>query len=259
MKLMDSLYRKMALLLFVLVLALGASFFWLMNYSTELYQQEVSQKLNLGLAEQLVKEAPLIADSKINQSALKDLFHMLMIIHPSIEIYLLDPGGEILAYSAPEGRVKRKQVSLQPLQEFFLQKRELPLLGDDPRSLGSRKVFSASPILADGSLQGYLYVILGGEAYDNVARRISSSYVFQVAMWILLGSLLLALLFGLGGFSWITRRLKILTSIIQAYSSETADKTSLRYEEKKGYSVDEIHLLGRSFNQMADVRMRRPR
>ena len=82
MKLMSGLYRKMALLLFILVLALGISFFWLMNYSTELYQQEVTQKLNIGLANQLVKEAPLIADSKINQPALENLFHMLMVINP---------------------------------------------------------------------------------------------------------------------------------------------------------------------------------
>lgn len=251
MKMTATLYRKMALLLFVLVIALGTSFFWLMNYSTELYQQEASQKLNLDLASQLVKEAPLIADSKVNQEALESLFHMLMVINPSIEIYLLDSEGRILAYSAPEGRVKRERISLQALKKFFHDNRELPLLGDDPRSLENSKVFSAAPIITDGRLQGYLYVILGGEMYDNIARRISSSYVFRVAVWILLGSLLLALLFGLGGFSWINRRLVELTRIMQTYSSESIGQTSLRYKEKAAGGTDEIDLLGNSFNQMA--------
>ena len=124
--------------------------------------------------------------------------------------------------------------------------------GTIPAPSRIERFFRHPPYSLTDSLQGYLYVILGGEAYDNVARRISSSYVFRVAMWILLGSLSLALLFGLGGFSWITRRLRILTHIIQGYSSETTDKTSLRYDEKAGDSADEIHLLGSSFNQMAD-------
>ena len=152
MKMLDTLYRKMAILLFVLVFSLGVSFFWVMNYSTELYQQEVNQKLNLDLASHLVDEAPLIADSKVNQDALKNLFHMLMVINPSIEIYLLDPQGRILAYSAPEGKVKLKQIAMSPLQNFLHNDHEYPLMGDDPRSLNNQKIFSAAPIHTDGKL-----------------------------------------------------------------------------------------------------------
>jgi len=232
MKMLDTLYRKMAILLFILVFSLGASFFWVMNYSTELYQQEVNQKLNLDLASHLVAEEPLIADSKVNQDALKNLFHMLMVINPSIEIYLLDPQGRILAYSAPEGKVKLEQIAMSPLQNFLHNDNEYPLMGDDPRSLNNQKIFSAAPIHTDGKLQGYLYVILGGEAYDNIARRIGNSHVLRGALWILLGSLALALLFGLGGFSWITRRLSALTQVIQGYSSEDTNAASLRYKER---------------------------
>jgi two-component system OmpR family sensor kinase len=253
MKMPDTLYRKMAILLFILVFSLGVSFFWVMNYSSELYQQEVNQKLNLDLAGHLVDEAPLIADSKVNQDALKNLFHMLMVINPSIEIYLLDPQGRILAYSAPEGKVKRERIALTPLQKFLHTDHEVPLMGDDPRSLGNQKIFSAAPIRTDGKLQGYLYVILGGEAYDNIAGRMGNSHVLRGALWILLGSLALALLFGLGGFSWITRRLTALMQVIQAYSSEDSNAASQRYKEKTvGTASDEIDLLGRSFNQMAD-------
>jgi hypothetical protein len=59
-------------------------------------------------------------------------------------------------------------------------------------------VFSAAPVEHDGRLQGYLYVILGGEAYDSVAGRLQGSYVFQLNVVVVAGLL----------FALLTRRLR---------------------------------------------------
>ena len=87
MKPAGSLYRKMALLLFVLLLAIGAAFFGLLYYTSNAYQQEVMQKLNLDLAQHLVESDSLLTGDKVNQPALKNLFHQLMVVNPSIEVY----------------------------------------------------------------------------------------------------------------------------------------------------------------------------
>ena len=248
MSLFNTLYRKMALLLFLLLLVVGAVFLLLTNYSSARYQQEVMQKLNLDLARQLVESKPLLVDSGINRAALEELFHMLMVINPSIEIYLLDRTGRLLAFSAPEGKVKRRRVSLAPIERFLQGGAELPLRGDDPRSPDGTKIFSAAPIRSGGELRGYLYVILGGEEYDGVVQRLSGSYVLQATLWLLAGSLVMALFLGLGGMALVTRRLGRLAALMQGFSAGGQD---LRYPET-GSGGDEIDLLGRSFNRMAD-------
>ena len=72
---------------------------------------------------------------------------MMMVIHPSIELYLLDEQGGVLAYSAPEGVVKRTQVDLEPILKFLDGRARFPLKGDDPRDADGHKVFSAARIL----------------------------------------------------------------------------------------------------------------
>lgn len=246
------LYRRMALLLFIVLLAIGGVFFWLLNFSASAYQQEVMQKLNHDLAGHLVESDSLLAGGKVNQEALKHLFHQLMVVNPSIEVYLLDPSGAILAFSAPEGRVKRERISLEPIRRFIDKEVTYPLLGDDPRSPEGRKVFSASPIQNNGNLQGYLYVILGGEAYDSIAQRIAESYALRVALWLLFGALLVSMIFGLVGFFLITRRLRLLTRVVQSVSPEQKTEPAARYPQDESSGNDEIESLGRNFNQMAD-------
>ena len=67
----------------------------------------------------------------MNEGALRESFNMLMEINPAIEVYLLDPDGNILAYSAPPGKVKGSSVSLEPIRRFLDRAERLPILGDD--------------------------------------------------------------------------------------------------------------------------------
>ena len=248
----SALYRRMAALLFVLIMLLGGSFFWLLNHTSSSYQQEVMQKLNLDLAQNLVESDSLLANGKVNHQALEHLFHLLMVINPSIEVYLLDKEGRILAYSAPEGKVKRGQVDMEPLKRFMAGRPEQVILGDDPRSLDKQKVFSAAPILREGVLQGYLYVILGGEAYAGIASGISDSYTLRAAMWLLLTALIAGLAAGLLGFGLITRRVVRLSEMMQSFSSSKGGENLPRYPVKAEGRRDEIDFLGICFNDMAE-------
>src|SRR5208283_3607359 len=94
----------------------------------------------------LASETSLIKDGRVNENALKDIFHMLMVVNPNIEVYLLDPNGTILTFSAPPGKVKRHKISIAPLKSFLNKTDAFPILGDDPRNLKSKKVFSTAPI-----------------------------------------------------------------------------------------------------------------
>lgn len=270
-----TLYSRIAAVLFSLVILIGYVVYSMVLYSAEMYQQELTQKLNTALAAHIVAEEPLfterkfkaqnstaeaITEQQINHAALKSLFHWLMVINPSIELYLLDATGKILSFSAPEGHVKRQTVSLAPIQRFLSGDPAYPLMGDDPRSgLGDnarQKVFSAAPIPSENANRpaGYLYVILEGEAFDSITDMVKGSYILRFTTTGLGASLLLALAAGLTAFALLTRRLRRLSRIMADYGE--ADKRSdhhapTRYPVAQ-HSTDEIDRLGINFNHMAD-------
>ena len=247
-----SLYSKLAAVLAGLFFIVGISFVAVTVFSTEMYQQEVNQRLNSKLAEQIVAERLLMKDNHVNEEALEEIFHMLMVINPSIEIYLLDLGGNILAYSAPQGKVKRKRVALGPVKKWIEGDITFPLLGDDPRDPDRKKVFTATRILGKGKLEGYLYVILGGEIYDSVVQKLKGSYILQLSAWMISASLLFALVAGLILFAVITGRLKRLANAMDAFKrGDTASQIDLPVK-KSARSSDEIHRLGSTFKEMAE-------
>ena len=251
-----TLYSRIAAVLFTLVLLIGYVVYSMVLYSTEMYQQELTQKLNTALAKQIVAEEPLFTEQHVNQQALQSLFHWLMIINPSIELYLLDATGKILAFSAPEGHVKRQRVSLAPIKQFLAKQGKYPLTGDDPRTADDQhsrqKVFSAAMIPGDttDSPAGYLYVILESEAVSGITDRIKGSYILRFTTTGLGASLLLALAAGLTAFALLTRRLRLLSRIMSSYGAKRQQSLT-RYPTTEK-PTDEIDQLGLQFNQMAE-------
>ena len=247
-----TLYGKLAAVLFGLLLLVGVSYMVLTWFATRLYLQEVNQKFNRTLAGHLVSEKSLIKEGRVSEEALKDLFHMLMVINPNIEIYLLDSNGAILAFSAPPGKVNRKNVSLDPIRKFLNPGAVFPILGDDPRDLNRKKVFSAATVLSGSQIEGYLYVVLGGEEYDSVVQMLQGSYILRLSAWGAVASLVFILLAGLFLFNLLTRRLKKLTSVMDDFKGNNMEPgdSFLRFNFRPG--GDEIDRLGKTFNEMAE-------
>lgn len=246
-----SLYSKLAIVLLVLFALVGFSLVAVTLFSAEMYQQEVDQKLNRELAAHIVSEKLLLKNNRINQKALKEIFHMLMVINPSIEIYLLDPTGSILAFSAPPGKVKRKQVSLEPIKAWLDESANYPILGDDPRSLFKQKAFSVARIPDEGQLEGYLYVILGGETYESIVHKLKGSYILRLSAWAIAASLLVALAAGLLLFAFLTGRLRRLNAAIDAFKKGTALSEINLPGRKQSNTGDEIQQLSFTFREMA--------
>lgn len=247
-----TLYSRLALTLFVLLLLVGLMLIQLIGRSTTQYQQEASQKLNASLAEHIVADQPLMQDQKINQQALDGLFHNLMVINPSIELYLLDTQGVVLGYSAPAGKVKRTQIDLDPVKKFIGDSARFPLKGDDPRALDGQKVFSAAEIRNNNGLQGYLYIVLGGEQYDHVVEMLGNSYTLDTALQVLLVALMAALLGGLTVFALQTRRLRLLGNVMRNYAGKDRSGDILVRFPQTGKTNDEIDELGQQFNAMSE-------
>jgi two-component system, OmpR family, sensor kinase len=151
---LTTLYSKLAAVLLGLRCLIGGLYIALTLVATRLYVQEVTQKLNRTLAQNLVAENMPLRGGHVDSKALQGIFHLLMVINPSIEVYLLDPQGTILAYAAPPGKIQRQRVALEPVHRFLHGSSTWPILGDDSRQLTQHKVFSVAPIPAQGALEG---------------------------------------------------------------------------------------------------------
>lgn len=243
-----SLYVKLASILVLIILTMGFVYGFITYSVTYNYLQESTQQFNRELASKLVGEREIVVDGKINRQALKQTFHDYMTVNPNIEIYLLDLNGKILSYSADPGKVKRTSVALEPIQSFL--KGEL-LPGDDPRSFTMQKAFSVTYVPTETSAEGYLYIVLRGEEYDQVNQMLQNNYIIQYSLLSLIISLAIGLLLGLLLFYTITRRVRNLSLAMREFTdngfSAAPDKALL----DKNHD-DEIAYLARSFDVMAE-------
>ncbi len=250
---LNTLYKKLTVTLFSLIFIIGSIFFFLVLYATNMYQQEVNQKLNQNLAKQIAAEYLLIDDQKLNRNGITDLFQNLMVVNRSIEVYLLNNKGDIIAHAAPKNLVKLDSVDLTSLQSFFDGKQAFPIVGDDPRHPGQRKVFSAAQIVTNGLVSGYLYIVLGGDQFTNIASTIKESYVLKLSSVGLFACMLTALFAGLFLFYVSTGRLRLLAQIMDNHTNNESDN---RRQQHRYYldqdPKDEIDRLGQRFNMMAD-------
>lgn len=251
-KLASTLYTRLALGLFLLLVAVGIIYSFISIYSLRQYNASLNQELNRDLAKHLVADRNLVDEGRLDQAALKELFELYMTINPSIEIYLLDRDGTILSYSADPDKIKRKRVSLEPIRKLLADMSEYPVLGDDPRSHDRRKVFSVTPVPSAENPEGYLYVVLRGEEYDLAETMARSSHFIEMSTWAVVTSLVVGMVAGLAVFHLLTRRLTRLTQQVEAFENNGMTlPRRLPGPRKPQTEGDEIDYLAVRFDQMA--------
>jgi len=248
-----TVYAKLAFTFLSILLLITFVITYIITYASPVFLQELNQRLHADLAHNLVKETDLFSDSKVNEKDWNKIFMGLMLVNPSIEVYLIDKHGEILNYSAPPGAVKKTHISLAPIAGFIEKSASFPILGDDPRDASSQqKVFSVAPILTDGSLSGYLYVVLGGEIFDSVVDLLKTSYILQFVIGLTISALLASLFLGLFIFNTITKRLRFLNQLMDQFKKSDFAHPLNTPEKFDGRSVDEIDQLGTTFREMSE-------
>ena len=257
MTLFRTLYARLGASLMLILLVLAGLFLFIDLVSSRRLLQEINQDVHRDLAAHLIAESIPLEDGEVRPEALEHIFHMLMVINPAIEVYLLGTGGEVLEFSAPEGHVVRQSVALDPIRRFLEGRDESPILGDDPKSLDGHKVFSVAPIGRADSPEGYLYVILGGEQYESTAAMLQASRIMRLGIGLVVTIVLVAFAAGLFLFARITRPLRTLSQGVQRFQSSGFTRPeeigpaggATRSVAVRG---DEVETLGATFRRMAE-------
>jgi signal transduction histidine kinase len=235
------------LIFLLLLIILGAvQAIVLINFSSEFFV-ESDQKLNRHLARDLAKKFKPFLEDTLDYGSIAKSFQEMMVMNPRVEFYLLDKTGAVLAYFADPEKIKRMQVSIGPINHFITEGDDLqmPLYGDDPRSIDRQKPISVTPIKIGKEQSGYLYVILGGEQYDSALSMVEGSYIIRTSAVALLVNFILTGIIGLLLFFVLTRRLRLITDAVNDFEKG-------RYQNKITLkSQDEIGQLTKAFNKMA--------
>jgi len=211
------------------------------------YFQETTQRLNANVADHLVAEVKPFVDGKVNKESLHVIMHSMMAVNPGLEVYLLDPDGNILEYVVLDKKVKLDRVDLVPIKNFIAQENEQLIWGENPRIPESKTIFSATSVEQDGTLQGYVYIVLLSEEYENVTGALWSSYLLRTGTFAFTLTLFATLLIGLFIIWLLTKNLRKIINVVSRF--EKGDLNARIDENFKG----EMALLSNTFNSMAST------
>jgi len=245
-----TLTQRLSAVFALLLLACSGVSMWLQVEASARHEQEVVQRLSRDLAGHIAGTAQLMDAGGWRPQAVRDLFGKLMAVNPSVELYLLANDGRIVGNAAPQGRLRRDRVDLDPVRRL-LAGAPLPVLGDDPRQAAGRKVFSAAPVQVDGRDAGYVYVVLQGEARDALSAGVASGSALRATLSAMAVVALLGLVMGLFAFRLITRPLRALTQAVRRFDGNGERAAALETgDASEPAGRDEIAVLRAAFAQM---------
>jgi signal transduction histidine kinase len=242
----QSLHFRFSMALVMLFVVIGALLVLLTRYSADRYYLELTQKLNAPIAMYVAAEAALIRHGVVDEAAMQSVAHKAMVINPTVEVYLLDTGGRVLGHNLGPGSVQQQNIDMSPIRHFLAGDADLPLLGDDPRHAGRQKIFTAAEVRPNGQLEGYVYAVLGGQKYEQLAEAAGLSDAMRISTL----AIVACIAFGLGTallvFRRLSRRIKSLTERVNRYCSDTMGSTCDRLDN----AGDEIVQLSKAFDAM---------
>lgn len=172
-----TLYSRLAWSITALFLLMSAIVIAALQYHHQLNQDLANQRMHQDLAEHIAKDLNPWPSADVDKAKAQQAFELMMILGPAIELYITDLSGQLLAYDAQPTELQHMQIDPHDIQRFLGSELANPVYGIDPRS-DKRKVFSATEIIGPQGIKGYLYIIIGGQAYDQVWSRIQADQNF---------------------------------------------------------------------------------
>ena len=260
---LKSLTARLTLILVLLFLAISVLFIVLNIYTSQQYHLGLVQRANLALAPTLVSNQQMKIEDALSADMIGDLASDIALTQPGTELYVLDLEGRVVGSSIDSSKVIREFLDMKPIDAYFTgHAGNYPIMGDDPKDLKKRNVFSISPIPAKGQHEGYLYILLSDEVQDTVSSVAQNKTIRNLS--IISALILLCLLLGLGYllYNVLTKRIAKLNSAMLQFENNNFQMTSVPLLsgtanisnsdlEKAEAKADELQQLGFAFGRMA--------
>lgn len=249
-KIKESLYWKISGLFLILLILIGVAYVVSTISLTRKYFDEATQRLNANVAKEMLREVTPFIEGKVNEEAVGKIMHSMMAVNPGLEVYLLSPEGKILSFVVFDAKVKLQYVNLDPINKFLDSKGRSLIYGDDPKNPGESKIFSASEVIENGVLMGYVYMILASEEYQSIISTLQGSYLLKIGVKFFLITLLFSFAIGLLFLWLLMRSLGDIIGTVKKYDKgEFKNRIPIR-------SKGELAELAKTINVMADTMLR---
>ena len=243
-----SLYWRISMSFLAILIILGLAYVLITFIATNRYYNETTQRLNATVAESMLAEVSPFTDGKVNEESVGRIMHSMMAVNPTLEVYLLDNTGKILTFVVFDKKVKLNSIDLGPVRKFIQTRGSKYVLGDDPRNPGKKTIFSAAAVKENGVVEGYVYLVLASEQYENITSALLGSYWLRVGTNAFILTLLAAFTIGLVLIWFLTRNLRVVIRTFRRF--EEGDLYArIPPERMKG----ELSTLSHTFNNMADT------
>ncbi len=97
-----TLTQRLSVVFAVLLVICSGTSAWLQVRSNRMHELEVVQGLSRDLAAHIARDTQLMDADGLKPEAVRNLFNQLMLVNPSVEVYLLDIEGRVVGNAAPE-------------------------------------------------------------------------------------------------------------------------------------------------------------
>ena len=174
--------------------------------------------------------------------------HDMMAVNRAIEVYLLDENGFVLhsvVLDHSDASEEIKQVDLIPIHKFINNKEEY-ILGNDPKNISEKKIFSAASFESNGKV-GYIYILLASHDFEQVCNSLFKSYFSKLTTTTIIITTLLSLTIGCLSIFLISKSLLIIIHHVNKFKEGNLQS---RIPEK---STSNLSILATTFNEMADT------
>lgn len=245
---------KLWLALSFLIVGMAVCFILITNYYSNQHHLATQQEINAPLAQHLINEKfteqtpPFLKDGSVNKAVFGDLMHDMMAVNRSIEVYLLGEDGEVL-YSVVlrhDPEESSRYVDIEPIKDLLASGGKGFCLGDDPRDPSERKIFSVAHFNNDIK-NGYIYIILSGEAYQTASANIFSKYIKSFGLGAIGLTTLFTMLLGFCTIWFLTNNLRKITQVARRFKD---GDLNARIENPE---ATDISVFANTFNEMANT------
>ena len=243
----NSLTWKIGSTFLLILTILSAVYLYIAVWTAEMYYQEAVQKMGSQIAPHIVDENQFFTNGEIDTEVLNKLFHDIMVINPSLEVYLLDTTGSILTYYAPEKKIIMESIDLEPIQKFVAEEGKEFVMGNNPRDPKLHSTFTADEIYEENILRGYLYIIISGEEFNNAAQFVFGSFMLRLAVRSTSITLIAAIIITFISLLLITKNIRKMVGVIRQFKNGDLEA---RINFKQSGELNEF---SNSFNEMADT------
>ena len=114
-----NLFKRLIILIFLLVTVLSLLFIVITYLTTREFYQSSTQLVNKDVAAHIAKFTSPFHDEGINKQVADSVFYNAMVLNPSIEVYFLDTTGKIMYYQAPDSSIKLHNIPLKNIKKHF--------------------------------------------------------------------------------------------------------------------------------------------